>query len=101
LLDLQQRHRQTSGFSGPARSALEDTKLDLPTGGATHIVSANDWGPEARSVSKLLQPHACMPMRVTKAGGNQITARAFRFVKSEDGTILRHFEGRARRFRIL
>src|ERR1043166_1475037 len=25
-----------------------DAKLDLPAGGSTHIVSANDWGPEAQ-----------------------------------------------------
>ncbi len=31
-----------------SRDAWGDTKLDLPAAGATHIVSANDFGPEAQ-----------------------------------------------------
>jgi len=32
----------------PSKDGWSDTKLDLPAGGSTHIVSTNDWGPEAQ-----------------------------------------------------
>ncbi len=32
----------------PAKNAWSDTKLDLPGAGSTHIVSTNDYGPEAQ-----------------------------------------------------
>jgi prolyl oligopeptidase len=35
-------------FRPDANGKWNDTKLDLPTGGSTHIVSTNDWGPEAQ-----------------------------------------------------
>jgi prolyl oligopeptidase len=34
-------------FRPGARGGWSDTKLALPAGGSTHIVSANGWGPEA------------------------------------------------------
>jgi prolyl oligopeptidase len=30
------------------KDGWSDTRLDLPAGGSTHIVSTNDWGPEAQ-----------------------------------------------------
>jgi prolyl oligopeptidase len=35
-------------FRPGADGKWSGTKLDLPTGGSTHIVSTNDWGPEAQ-----------------------------------------------------
>jgi prolyl oligopeptidase len=32
----------------PSAKSWRDTRLDLPSGGATHIVSANDFGPDAQ-----------------------------------------------------
>ena len=34
-------------FRPEADGTWSDEKLDLPSGGSTHIVSTNDWGPQA------------------------------------------------------
>ncbi len=48
-----------------------DTRLDLPAGGATHIVSANDWGPEVQfSFQSYIQP----PTLYADAGDNKRAA---------------------------
>jgi prolyl oligopeptidase len=44
-------------FRPGTNGGWSDTKLDLPAGGSTHIVSANDWGPEAQfNFQSYIQP---------------------------------------------
>ena len=56
----------------PGKNGLwSDTRLDLPAGGATHIVTANDWGPEAQfSFQSFIQP----PTLYADAGENKPVA---------------------------
>ena len=86
-----------------------DTKLDLPAGGATHIVSANDWGSEAQfSFQSYIQP----PTLYADAGNDKLVAikslparfdasnlktEQF-FATSKDGTQIPYFVTRAKNF---
>ncbi|HEY2070312.1 MAG TPA: prolyl oligopeptidase family serine peptidase [Rhizomicrobium sp.] len=84
------------------KDGWSDTKLDLPAGGSTHIVSANDWGPEAqfRFESYLMpttlyadkgddKPVAIksLPARFDASG---LTSEQF-FATSKDGTKVPYF----------
>jgi len=91
---------------GPG-GAWSNTRLDLPTGGSTHVVSANDWGPEAQfSFQSYIQP----PTLYADAGDNNLVAikslparfdasnlktEQF-FATSKDGTQVPYFVTRAK-----
>ena len=58
-------------FRPRAQGLWRDTKLDLPAGGSTHIVTANDWRPEAQfNFQSYTQP----PTLYADAGDNQPVA---------------------------
>ena len=53
-------------FRPDANGAWSDIRLDLPTGGTTQIVTANEWGWRHSSLSKVIPSlQRFMPMRVT------------------------------------
>jgi prolyl oligopeptidase len=94
-------------FRPGANGAWSDTKLDLPAGGSTHIVTANDWGPQAQfDFQSYTQP----PTLYADAGGNKpeaikslparfdasnLTTKQF-FATSKDGTQIPYFVTRSR-----
>src|ERR1019366_879469 len=96
-------------FRCDENGAWSDTKLDLPAGGSTHIVAANDWGPEAQfNFQSFTQP----PTLYTDASGNKPVAikslparfdaanlmtEQF-FATSKDGTRIPYFVIRAKNF---
>jgi prolyl oligopeptidase len=58
-------------FRPGSTGGWSDTRLDLPTGGSTHIVSANDWGPEAHfNFQSYTQP----PTLYADAGDDKLVA---------------------------
>jgi prolyl oligopeptidase len=57
-------------FKPGADGTWSDARLDLPDGGSTEIVAANDWGPEAEfSFESYLQP----PTLYADSGDNHLT----------------------------
>jgi prolyl oligopeptidase len=84
-----------------------DTRLDLPAGGSTHIVSTNDWGPQAQyRFESFLKPATLyadsgdgkpvaiksLPARFDASG---LTSEQF-FATSKDGTQVPYFVTRAK-----
>jgi prolyl oligopeptidase len=94
-------------FRPGTNGVWSNTKLDLPAGGATDIVSANDWGPEAQfSFQSYIQP----PTLYADAGDNKpvaikslparfdasnLTTEQF-FATSKDGTKVPYFVTRTK-----
>jgi len=95
-------------FRSGARGVWSDTRLDLPTGGSTHIVTANDWGPEAHfNFESFTRP----PTLYADAGDNKPVpikslparfdasnlATEQYFATSKDGTQIPYFVTRSRK----
>ena len=78
-----------------------DTKLVLPPGGSTHIVSTNDFGPEALVQLRELPQihHALCRCGGRQAGGDQVAAGALRCLGAYDRAVRSHFERRHARSR--
>ncbi len=87
--------------------AWADTKLELPSGGSTHIVATNDWGPQASYLfESFLTPTTLyadsgdnrpaaiksLPARFDASG---LTSEQF-FATSKDGTQIPYFVTRAK-----
>ena len=82
--------------------AWSDTKLDLPPGGSTHIVAANDWGPEAQfRFESFLTPTtlyadngdgklAAIKSLPARFDASNLTSEQF-FATSKDGTKVPYF----------
>ena len=94
-------------FRPEANGAWSDTKLDLPPGGSTGIVAANDWGPEAQfTFESRTQPPTLyadaaddhlvaiksLPARFDAS--NLMTEQFF--ARSKDGTPIPYFVTRAK-----
>ncbi len=89
-------------FRPDANGGWSDTRLDLPAGGSTRIVAANDWGSEAQFS---FESYTQLPTLYADAGDNQLvpikslparfdasrlTTEQF-FATSKDGTQVPYF----------
>jgi prolyl oligopeptidase len=89
-------------FRPGTNGVWSDTKLDLPAGGATHITTANDWGPEAQfSFQSYIQPPTLYadagddkPVAIkslpARFDASNLTTKQF-FATSKDGTQIPYF----------